>query len=99
MVRYLMELLSTLSHIEILNKASKYSGHVAIRMRPQKATQALWQALYEQEQVYCDYAPRYDLIRFGMGSLYTSFPEVHKLFEIIKRVSSESLSAALVAKL
>jgi kynureninase len=72
-----MELLSTMPQIDILNTQSKYSGHVAIRVKSATlTTQGIWQQLYDRH-IYCDYAPRYDLIRFGMGSLYTSFADVH----------------------
>ena len=85
--RYLMSLLSTLPNVEILNSKSKYTGHVVIRIKGHAvSTLQLQTALMEKEYVFCDYAARYDLIRFGVGAIYTSHLEIHALFEKIKKI-------------
>ena len=86
-----MELLSTIPQLDILNKESKFAGHVALRVTgiTGLTSQNLQSILYERERVYCDYAARYDLLRFGVGSLFTSHIDVHTLFEKIKHVVDE----------
>ncbi len=93
-----MQLLSTLpsqsKHMEIFNITSKYAGHVAIRLvnLPSGLNTQKFQALLnEREKIYCDYAARYDLIRFGFGSLFTNHIDVHELFLKIQRVYLEQM--------
>jgi selenocysteine lyase/cysteine desulfurase len=99
LTRYLMEVLTTLPQIELLNEKSRYAGHVAIRILPQKkgclTTAEFRHELFTNQKVYCDYAMRYDLVRFGVGSLFTSHEDIYKLYRAIRRVLDEKCPAVL----
>lgn len=88
LIEYFKILLDSLSYIQVVNKSSEYSGHVAFRVVDSGLTTKEFYGQLSQK-IVCDYKDRYDVIRMSCSALYLHFNDVYRAFEIIKSMEPE----------